>query len=120
MATLGELERVVMDELWSAPDGMPAKELLERINAAAATEGRKPLALTTVLTVLSRLESKHFVSSERGTRPRTFRARGTLADHTANLMAELLASSTDREAALARFVGSVPPGEAATLRRLLG
>jgi hypothetical protein len=34
-------------------------------------------------------------------------------------MHEVLASSSDRDAALARFVGSVSAGEADTLRRLL-
>jgi hypothetical protein len=35
-------------------------------------------------------------------------------------MHEVLGSSPDREAALARFIGNVSPDEAETLRQLLG
>jgi hypothetical protein len=35
-------------------------------------------------------------------------------------MHEVLGSVPDREAALARFIGTVSPSEAETLRRLLG
>jgi hypothetical protein len=38
----------------------------------------------------------------------------------AELMNDALAAATDRGAALARFVGSIPPEERARLRDLLG
>ena len=111
MASLGELERAVMDRLWSAGGPLAAAELRDGL----ADRG---LALTTVHTVLSRLEQKGFVVHDDG-RPRRFRARGTREDHAAALMHEVLGQAGDRQAALARFVGGVDPDEARLLRELL-
>ena len=111
MASLGELERAVMDRLWSAGGPLAAAELRDGL----ADRG---LALTTVHTVLSRLEQKGFVVHDEG-RPRRFHARGTREDHAAELMHEVLGQAGDRQAALARFVGSVGDDEARMLRELL-
>jgi predicted transcriptional regulator len=120
MASLGELERSVMDLLWSAPQASTANDLRDRL-AQSASQGQagKDLAVTTVLTVLSRLEKKGLVERERGTRPHRYRAVSTREDHTARLMHEALGTAVDREAVLARFIGSVTESEAATLRKLL-
>jgi predicted transcriptional regulator len=111
MASLGELERAVMDQLWSADGPVAATEL----RAGLADRG---IALTTVHTVLTRLEQKGFVSHDEA-RPRQFRARGTREEHVAELMHEVLGQAGDRQAALARFVGSVGEDEVAMLRELL-
>jgi predicted transcriptional regulator len=78
------------------------------------------LATTTVLTVLSRLEAKGFVTRDRSIRPHAYTAVMTRAAHTAGLMHEMLGQVPDRQAALARFIGTVSPQEADTLRQLLG
>lgn len=117
MASLGELERSVMDQLWSTVEAATANELRDRL-AQSEVQG-KDLAVTTVLTVLSRLEKKGLVERERGTRPHRYRAISTREDHTARLMHEALGTAPDREAVLARFIGSVTEAEAATLRKLL-
>src|SRR5690349_17458215 len=111
MASLGELERTVMDRLWQAGGPVAATELRD----ALADRG---LALTTVHTVLSRLEQKGFVAHD-DARPRRFSARGTREEHAAELMHEVLGQAADRQAVLARFVGSVDAEEARLLRELL-
>ncbi|MDQ0028877.1 BlaI/MecI/CopY family transcriptional regulator [Arthrobacter bambusae] len=126
MASLGELERAVMDLLWAGQEAATANKLRDLLaQDSAATDGiaghqGKDLAVTTVLTVLSRLEKKGLVERERGTRPHRYQAVSSRADHTADLMHEALGSAPDREAVLARFIGSVSESEAATLRKLLG
>lgn len=116
MRNLGELERSIMDVLWSSPQSLPVAEIRDRLNA-----GRdKQAALTTVLTVLSRLETKGFIRTERGGRPRRYTAVDDHAAHTAALMWDVLGSADDREAALARFIDTVERTDADTLRRLLG
>ncbi|MBP3036802.1 BlaI/MecI/CopY family transcriptional regulator [Arthrobacter sp. zg-ZUI100] len=123
MATLGELERATMDLLWESSEAATANELREKLaeaNPSAGTGLGKGLAVTTILTVLSRLEKKGLVQRERNIRPHRYRAITSKAEHTAELMHEVLGSVTDREAVLARFVGSVSVKEAETLRRLLG
>lgn len=122
MATLGELERSVMDLLWQQPDPLTANELrdlLSQTQSSPATHVGKELAVTTVLTVLSRLEKKGLVERERQTRPHRYQAVTTREEHTAELMHEVLGSAPDRQAVLARFIGSVSADEAATLRQLL-
>src|SRR3954469_17773708 len=126
MASLGELERAVMDLLWAGQEAATANTLRDQLARTSAAQGGGPahegkeLAVTTVLTVLSRLERKGLVERERGTRPHRYQAVSSRADHTAELMHEVLGSAPDREAVLARFIGSVTDTEAETLRKLLG
>ncbi|SFL10418.1 BlaI/MecI/CopY family transcriptional regulator [Geodermatophilus ruber] len=111
MASLGELERAVMDRLWSAGGSVSAGDLRDGL----ADRG---LALTTVHTVLTRLEQKGFVVHD-DARPRRFRPRATREEHAAELMHEVLGQAGDRQAVLARFVGGVDAEEARLLRELL-
>ena len=111
MASLGDLERTVMDALWAADGPVTATDLRD------ALAGRG-LALTTVHTVLTRLEGKGFVEHD-GDRPRRFRPRAGRAEHAAELMHEVLGQAGDRQAVLARFVGGVDAEEAELLRKLL-
>ena len=121
MATLGDLERTVMDLLWTTPGALTANELRDSIAVVpAGAETGRELAVTTVLTVLSRLEKKGLVVRERDSRPHRYKAVTSRADHTAELMHEVFATAPDREAVLARFIGSVSESEAQTLRNLLG
>jgi predicted transcriptional regulator len=76
-------------------------------------------AVTTVLTVLSRLERKGVVTRERNGRAHAYRAAASREDHVAELMREALGSAADTDAALARFVSAASPAEAAALRRAL-
>ena len=113
MATLGELERSIMEILWASADSLSAYDLQERLSD-------RKLAATTILTVLSRLENKGFVKRSRDARPHQYRAAASREEHMADLMHEVLGGASDRTAVLERFVGQVSPEEAETLRRLLG
>lgn len=117
MGSLGVLERMLMDILWSAARPLTANELRDALSDPASNA--KPLATTTVLTVLSRLEKKNFVTRDRDIRPHGYSAVNSRAQHTAELMHEVLGTTSDRTATLARFIGNVSPQEAQTLRALL-
>lgn len=108
-----------MDVLWDTDLPLSAGDLRDRLVASDAT-ARKPLAATTVHTVLSHLEKKQLVLRDRSGRPNLYRAATARADHTAELMHEVLGAASDRQAALARFIGTVTPQEAEALRDLLG
>jgi predicted transcriptional regulator len=110
VASLGELERSVMDRLWSAGEPIAATTLRDGLDGDPA--------LTTVHTVLTRLEQKGFVVHDGG-RPRRFRPTASREEHAAELMHEVLGRAGDRQAVLARFVGTVDPEEARLLRELL-
>lgn len=116
LTNLGELERAVMDIVWQSAEPLAATDLRDALKAAG--QGKEP-AITTVMTVLSRLDSKGFVVCDRDARPHRYRAATGRADHVATLMHEVLGSAWDRDAVLARFVGQVTPEDAERLRRLL-
>lgn len=102
-----------MHRLWAAaPESLTARDVQDGLTTEPAT--------TTVLTVLGRLERKGFVTRERDGRAHRYRAVGSREDHVAELMNDALGTAADRDAALARFVGSIPPEERARLRDLLG
>jgi predicted transcriptional regulator len=112
VARLGELERAVMEVLWSAGAARTARQVAD----ALAERG---LAKTTVLTVLSRLEAKGRVRRCRDEWAHTYAATATREDYIAELMHEALGDAGDRTAALVRFAGQVSPDEAAALQGAL-
>lgn len=113
---LGDLERAVMDHLWSAPESQTVRQVHEALSA------QRDLAYTTVMTVLQRLAKKNLVSQIRDDRAHRYipvRGRDELV---AGLMVEALdqaADSGDRRAALVHFVERVGVDEADALRRAL-
>jgi len=109
---LGQLERAIMERLWAADGPLTARAVQDHLTT-------RDLATTTVLTVLGRLERKGLVARERDGRAHHYRAVGSREDHVAELMNDALDAAADRGAALARFVGSIPPEERARLRDLL-
>lgn len=112
MENLGELERGVMDALWSQREGLSAAALRD----ALADRG---LALTTVHTVLTRLEKKGYVVRDRRTRPHLYSASSSREEHVSDLLSEVLDQAGDRRAVLARFLGTVSLSDSAFLRGIL-
>lgn len=112
MDNLGELERDVMDVLWSQRDGLTAAALRDLL----ADRG---LALTTVHTVLTRLEKKDYVVRDRTTRPHVYSSASSKEEHVTDLLAEVLDQAGDRRAVLARFLGTVSLSDTAFLRGVL-
>lgn len=112
MPRLGDLERAVMEALWGAGAPLTAKDVVERL-------GDRALAVTTVLTVLSRLERKGVVIRHRDGRAHTYTATASREEHVAELMREALGTAPDRAAALTRFVSAASPEEADALRHAL-
>jgi predicted transcriptional regulator len=112
MLRLGELERAVMDVLWAADGPVTARQV------TGGLTGRE-LALTTVLTVLSRLEAKGFLRRTRDGRAHHYEPTASREEHVAGLMHEVLGAASDRTAALARFAGHVSREEAEALQSAL-
>jgi predicted transcriptional regulator len=111
VASLGDLERRVMELLWEEP----GHEQTGR-QVADALPG---YAYTTVATVLDRLVHKGMVSRRMEGRSIQFCSTGTRAAHTAELMHETLVVTGDSESTLARFAETLSPSEADVLRRSL-
>ncbi|WP_020577720.1 BlaI/MecI/CopY family transcriptional regulator [Actinopolymorpha alba] len=116
MARLGNLEREVMEHIWSSTGPVTVREVHE----ALARE--RDLAYTTVMTVLDRLAKKSVVRRVRDGRAYRYEAVAGKDQMVADLMREALdgaGSDAHRAAALVRFVDEATPEEAAALREAL-
>ncbi|GAA4698893.1 BlaI/MecI/CopY family transcriptional regulator [Nocardioides nanhaiensis] len=113
---LGDLERAVMERLWTAGE---ASLTVREVHAGLAQE--REIAYTTVMTVMDRLARKGLVLQEREGRAYGYRARGSRAEMTAELMRETLDdfADHDRGTALVAFVDAASPEDVAALRRAL-
>lgn len=109
---LGELERAVMAQLWSADAPLTVRDVHDRLE--------RELAYTTVMTVLGRLAKKGLVRQERDGKAYRYAAASSREQMAAELMIDALGDvGEDRTAALVAFVDRVGPEEAEALRRAL-
>lgn len=114
MNSLGELERSVMEQLWSADVSQSVREVHLALNR------ERELAYTTVMTVLDRLAKKGLVHRERDGRAYLYAPAHTRDELVADVMHTALEGGTaDRTAALVAFVNRVSPDEATALREAL-
>ena len=113
MRPLGELEAAIMDRLWAW--GRPAlvREVLDDLRKD------RPLAYTTVMTVMENLHRKGWLRRDRDGRAWRYQPTGSRSGYTAALMSDALATSTDRRTALAHFVLQMSPHDAELLQQAL-
>jgi predicted transcriptional regulator len=110
---LGELERLVMEQLWAADGALTVREVHDRLSTT------RELAYTTVMTVLDRLAKKQLTERERDGKAWRYKAASPREELAADLMRDALDGAGDRREALVRFVGQVSDEEAALLRDAL-
>lgn len=117
---LGDLERVVMEQLWDAAradgfSGITVREVHERL------QDDRHIAYTTVMTVLDRLAKKDLVTRERDGRAWSYSPADTREAMTANTMRRTLVDMevTDRRAALLHFLDGATTDEIADLKAAL-
>jgi len=116
-SSLGDLERAVMDVLWSLePD---AEITVREVHAVLLKE--RDVAYTTVMTVMDRLARKGLTVQQRAGRAYRYRAAATRAELTADLMRDTLSDlgSGERGPALVAFVEDASEEEIAALRQAL-
>ncbi|KIQ19027.1 transcriptional regulator [Rhodococcus sp. Leaf7] len=116
MAGLGDLERAVMEHLWSSSEPQTVRQVHE------ALAEKRELAYTTVMTVLQRLAKKKLVTQQRDDRAHRYAPVHGREELVASLMVDALQQadrSGGRAAALVHFVGQVGADEAAALREAL-
>jgi len=115
MTRLGDLERTVMEVLWTMSSESPGATFTARDVAATLPNH----AYTTVLTVLDRLGRKGLVERIRDGKSHHYRPTGSRESYTAEVMHEALAATSDRKAALIHFAHTVPSEEITVLRDVL-
>jgi predicted transcriptional regulator len=113
MRRFGELEAVIMERLWELGRPVLVREMVDALRPERA------LAYTTVMTVMDNLHRKGWLRRERDGRAWRYEPTGSRSGYTAALMADALATSTDRRTALAHFALQMSPQDAALLRDAL-
>jgi len=110
----GELEQLILDSLWDAPSALSSQQLLEVISPDG------DLALTTVLTVLSRLTEKGLVNREPGSgRSLLFSPAQTREQHAADAMLKMVSGAGNPALAFSHFASGLSESDLAALRKSL-
>lgn len=102
-----------MDRLWSHNQPMLVREVLEDISA------ERPLAYTTVTTVLDKLHRKGWLRRQPEGRAYRYEPGQSRDAYSADLMRDALVASTDQRAALVYFVDRMSAAEAEALQAAL-
>lgn len=113
MRGLGELEARVMDVLWSAREPLRVRAVLEQLDSA------RPLAYTTVMTVLDNLHGKGYLRRDLVGRAYEYTAVESREEVGARLLRDVLDSSGDTEQVLLHFARSATVEESDILRQAL-
>jgi predicted transcriptional regulator len=107
----GRLESEVLATLWAADRPLTPRDVQRELGDG--------LAYTTVMTTLARLHEKGEVTRARAGRAYAYAPVLDRAETAASRMRELLEAGADREAVLARFVGSLSAEDERLLSELL-
>lgn len=113
MPKFGELESAVMDLVWSSADPLTVRQVLEALAA------ERPLAYTTVQTVMDRLARKGLLVRRPEGKANAYYPAQTREDHTASVMQEVLHGAPDTRAALLHFVELMDEQQEQALRAAL-
>lgn len=116
-AGLGDLERAVLEVLWS--EGWDGWTTVREVHARLAAD--RDIAYTTVMTVMGRLARKGVLTQRRTGRAYSYRAAGSRSELTAEMMRATLSElgDQDRPAALVAFVEEADTEELQALRAAL-
>ncbi|NYG57326.1 putative transcriptional regulator [Nocardioides daedukensis] len=116
---LGDLERAVMDVLWTAPEGEEQWWTVRDVHANLAED--RDIAYTTVMTVLDRLAKKSVVLQHKEGRAYRYRAAASQGAMTAELIRDSLSELKQgtRESALVAFVEEASEDDIAALKQAL-
>ncbi len=118
MPELGELEARVMRKIWERPGPVTVRDIVSDL------QGERPVAYTTVMTVMDNLRRKGWLRRHPDGRAYRYEALVTAQEYGAGLIRQALAASSDRAGVLLEFIGELSSEEADAVeeayRRLTG
>jgi len=109
----GDLEMAIMEVMWASDGPCVVREVRERL------EYRRPVAYTTVMTVMSILHRKGVLHRDKPGRAWRYWPVEAREDHDARLMTEVLRSGGDEGVTMRRFLERVNDDEMEILRSAL-
>src|SRR2546423_12188230 len=101
MRGFGDLEAAIMDVMWRRGEQTTVRQVMLEL---ATT---RPVAYTTVMTVMDTLHRKGFLRREMTGRAWCYRPSASREEYTARLMRDALDEAGDQRAALAHFVAGM-------------
>ena len=115
MREFGDLEMAIMQVMWAGDRPYVVREVREWMQYG------RPLAYTTVMTVMGRLADAGLLIQERSGRAYRYSAAGSREELTATTMLDQLhgMGATDRRSAMLHFLGDASPDEIADLKAAL-
>ncbi len=109
----GELESQILGCLWDRPEGLTSQQIL-------ALLGDDDLAITTVLTVLSRLSDKGLIGREKSSgRTFLFKSMGSREQNTASVMLAALEKTDNPELVFGHLVQGLSHAQIESLKNAL-
>ncbi len=118
MPALGNLEAQVMHRIWARREPVTVRDILGDL------QQERPVAYTTVMTVMDNLRKKGWLRRQAEGRAYRYTPLVSGEEYSAGIMREALAASADRPAVLMHFIGELSADEAGALeaayRRLTG
>ena len=118
MRALGELEAQVMRKIWARPGPVTVRDIVGDL------ERERPIAYTTVMTVMDNLRKKGWLRRQQDGRAYRYDPAVSGEEYSAGVMRQALAASSDRAGTLMHFIGELSADEATALaeayRRLTG
>ena len=118
MPALGDLEAQVMHRIWARHEPVTVRDILGDL------QRERPIAYTTVMTVMDNLRKKGWLRRQAEGRAYLYAPLVSGEEYSAGIMREALAASSDRSAVLMHFIGELSADEAGALedayRRLTG
>ena len=102
-----------MDRLWAAHRPMLVREVLEELHE------QRPLAYTTVMTVMDKLHRKGWLNREREGRAYLYQPSASRETYAAQLMSQAFTHAGDATTTLIHFIDAMSLDEATALQRAL-
>ena len=109
MPALGDLEVQVMRAIWARGEPVTVRDVLGDL------QKKRPLAYTTVMTVMGNLRKKGWLRRHDEGRAYRYEPLVSAEEYSATLMRQALAASPDRPAVLMHFLGDLSAEETAAL-----
>ena len=110
MRALGDLEAQVMRCIWARGQPVTVRDIVGDL------QRDRPVAYTTVMTVMSNLCRKGWLAREADGRAYRYQPLVSAEEYSASMMRQALAASNDRAAALMHFIGDLSAEEAQALQ----
>lgn len=113
MREFGQLESAIMDVVWAQNRPCLVREVRDQLSYD------RPLAYTTVMTVLTILHGKGVLRREKYGRAWRYWPAERREEHDARLMAEILVSGGDRRVTLRRFLDRISDDDLSAIRTVI-